>query len=371
MNYSIIIPSKNRSDLMNELLESLSVARSAIEGKSQVIVIDDSDENNKNSIISSCEKYDCRYVNKATTVASKRNYGASLAEYEVLLFLDSDVRVCPGLLTEYDKVFTEKRAKAVVGALEFVGKKYWYWDVVNASPFVKCFYMPKGMKELPWGCSCNIAIDKKLFWELGGFSEDFRYPAGEDVDLGLCISNGRHIRIYSAPEALVYHSNETWRHWKEMHRRVKLYGRADLLLVEKHPECATSTGLFRRNIMYFSMLLLSVILFLVSREWKALLISPIYYVLENIGVALIGKFDYRKFGKISLIKQIAVQNLIHTNERAYLFECLRRGKIGAMNKQLIYSYGQACSFLKFTGYTVALQWVLYLLSIVAMFILII
>ncbi|MBQ7383887.1 MAG: glycosyltransferase [Clostridia bacterium] len=370
MKYSVIIPSKNRADLMNILLESLSAAREKINEDTEVIIVDDSDEKNKEQILQSAETYGAKYIYKACSVSQKRNFGASVATNEVLLFLDSDVRVSPDLFVAYNEIFEAKKAKAVVGALKFEGDKYWYWDVVNASPFVKCFYMPNAMKELPWGCSCNIAINKELFDKIGGFSEDFKYPAGEDVDLGLRISTGLHIKIYSAPKALVYHSNETWRHWKEMHRRVKMYGKADVLLVEKHPECLTSTGIFRRNIMYFSILLISIIFALCTFNWWLLLIPAGYYLLENIGVALIGKFEYRRFGKISLLKQLAVQNLIHTNERAYLLTCLRRGKIGYMGKQLIYSYGQACSFLKFSSNTIVFQWILYLVSLLTILIIV-
>ena len=371
MNYSIIIPSKNRADLMETLLESLSVARKNIEGMTEVLIIDDSDLKNAKQIEESAKKYDCTYIDKTCSVAAKRNYGASLAKYEYLLFLDSDVRVSSNLLQAYDAVYAEKKAKAVVGALEFEGKKYWYWDVVNASPFTKCFYMPKGMKELPWGCSCNISFEKELFQELGGFCEDFAYPAGEDVDIGLRISNGKHIKIYPAPEALVYHSNETWRHYKEMHRRVRVYGKADVLLVEKHPDFVVNSGMFRRTAMYVSVLLMSVVIALFTKCWW-LLTAPVgFYLLENIGMAMFANHEQKRFGKISLLKQLAVQNLVHTNERAYMWECIRSGKFRYLNKHLIYSYGQACSTLRFLRFTMFLQWILYFIAIAAMLIVII
>lgn len=368
MNYSIIIPSKNRADLISLLLESLYAARKNQPSPTEVLIIDDSDPENAEKIRQSAKKYDCKVITKACSVACKRNYGASLAAYDRLLFLDSDVRVPPELLLEYDRVYEEKKARAVVGALEFEGKNYWYWQVVNASPFTKCFYMPKGEPELKWGCSCNISVEKKLFDEVGGFCEDFKYPAGEDVDFGLRISD-RHIKIYSAPKAVVYHSNETWRHYGEMKRRVSVYGKADVLLVEKHPDQVVSGGMFRRVSMYWSILLISV-LFAALRQCWWLLLAPVgFYIFENIGAAIIAKHEYRRFGKISLLKEIAVQHLIHTNERAYMRQCVLSGKFGYLNKQLIYSYGQACSVLKFTRYIMYLQWALYLIILTAVVIL--
>ena len=46
MNYSIVIPSKNRADLMETLLESLLTARNNIEGETEVLIIDDSNQEN-------------------------------------------------------------------------------------------------------------------------------------------------------------------------------------------------------------------------------------------------------------------------------------------------------------------------------------
>ena len=368
MNYSIIIPSKNRADLIAVLLESLSVARQNVPSETEVLLIDDSDAENAGKIAESAQKYGCKVVTKACSVAQKRNYGASLAAYDTLLFLDSDVRVPPDLLVEYDKVYEEKRARMVVGALEFEGKHYWYWDVVNASPFTKCFYMPKGMPELKWGCSCNLSVEKKLFDEVGGFCEDFKYPAGEDVDFGLRVSD-RHIRIYSAPKAVVYHSNEAWRHYREMRRRVSVYGKADVLLTEKHPGEVVNGGMFRRVAMYWSVLLISVLFAALQQCWWLLLAFPAFYLAENVGVAMIAKHEYRRFGKISLLKEIAVQHLVHLNERAYMRQCIRSGKFGYLSRQLIYSYGQACSVLKFSRSTVILQWTLYLIVLTAVMIL--
>lgn len=364
MNYSIIIPNKNRAELLSKLLETLFAARKNIPSASEVLIIDDSNEENAKIIAESAKKYDCKLITKACSVAAKRNYGASLAAYEYLLFLDSDVRVPENLLVEYDKVCDEKKAGVAVGALEFEGKNYWYWDVVNASPFTKCFYMPKGEPTLKWGCSCNILVEKKLFDEIGGFCEDFRFPAGEDVDFGLRISD-RHIPIYSAPKAVVYHSNETWRHYREMRRRVTVYGKADVMLVEKHPDQVVNGGMFRRGLMYWSMLIIAVLFACLQQCWWLLLAPAGYYVLENIGVALIGKHEYKPFGKISLLKELALQHLIHTNENAYLRQCVLSGKFAYLNKQLIYSYGQACSTLKFSRYTMYFQWILYLVSITA------
>lgn len=363
MNYSIIIPNKNRAELIGALMESLTYARKEFKGETEVLIIDDSNAENKAIILEAAKMYDCTVVDKACSVAEKRNYGASLAKYDTLLFLDSDIRVLPSLLNEYGKVFTEKEAYCVVGALEFEGDKYWYWDVVKSTPFTKPFYMPKGMPELPWGCSCNIAVKKWLFDDIGGFCIDFKYPAGEDVDFGLRISNGKHIKIYSAPEAVVYHSNETWRHYKDMKRRVKVYGKADLLLVDKHPQFVVDGGMFRRILMYWSVLITSIIAAFATWCFWFLVVPVGFFVIENLIISIMAKISDRKYNKISLLQELAVQDLIHTNDGGYLWECVRTGKLRSLNKQLIYSYGQAFTTLNFRRKTIFIQMTLYLMAL--------
>lgn len=363
MNCSIIIPNKNRADLIVALMESLSHARAEYEGNTEVLIIDDSDDKNKAIIAEGAEKYDCILVDKACSVAAKRNYGASLAKYDVLLFLDSDVRVLPSLLNEYAKVFRTKKAQAVVGALEFEGKRYWYWEVVKSTPFTKPFYMPKGMPELPWGCSCNIAVKKWLFDEVGGFSPDFKFPAGEDVDFGLKISNGKHIKIYSAPEAVVFHSNETWRHYKEMKHRVSIYGKADVILVDKHPKFVVDGGMFRRIIMYFVVLLTAIAAaLLIGNPWY-LLAAPMFFIAENLIISAMAKISDSKYEKISLLQELAVQDLVHTNDWGFLSECFRSKKPRSLNKQLIYSYGQAFTTLSFRRKTIFIQLTLFMIML--------
>ena len=116
---------------------------------------------------------------------------------------------------------------------------------------------------------------------------------------------------------------------------------------------------------------MSVIIAVLTKCWW-LLTAPVgFYLLENIGIAMFANREQKRFGKISLLKQLAVQNLVHTNERAYMWECIRRGKFSYLNKHLIYSYGQACSTLRFLRFTMFLQWILYFIAIAAMLIVII
>ena len=58
MNYSIIIPSKNRAELIASLLKSLSVARSKTQISTEVLIIDDSDLENSEKIKNSAKQYD-------------------------------------------------------------------------------------------------------------------------------------------------------------------------------------------------------------------------------------------------------------------------------------------------------------------------
>ena len=56
--FSIVIATKGRVELLEELLISVSKARENYEGNSEVLLIDDSNENDVIEIEKMCKKYD-------------------------------------------------------------------------------------------------------------------------------------------------------------------------------------------------------------------------------------------------------------------------------------------------------------------------
>lgn len=135
MDFSIVIPTWNRSHLVDALLKSLFEERNRYDdGRTEVIVVDSSTGEEKESIVSSCKQYDARYIDGDDSVRKKRNKGIRESQYDYILFIDSDVVVEKGLLNEYVDAYKKNnfvRLGGVLGYTEFVGKKTFWWKILE------------------------------------------------------------------------------------------------------------------------------------------------------------------------------------------------------------------------------------------------
>ena len=74
MDFSIVVPTWNRSKLVDALLESLYEERKNYDlGETEVLIVDSSKGEEKAAIMASCEKYDAQYIEGDDSVRKKRN----------------------------------------------------------------------------------------------------------------------------------------------------------------------------------------------------------------------------------------------------------------------------------------------------------
>lgn len=336
--FSIVIATKGRVKLLEDLLVSVSEARSNFDGFSEVLLIDDSNENDVIEIEKMCEKYDARRIYFSPSVAEKRNVGARNAQYDIIMFLDSDCIATPNLLNEHFKLYTDEKVGGVAGYLEFVGEDTWFWQAVDKTPFTICFSFPKWMDTVPWTPTANCSMRKEIFDKIGGFDRSFPdKPGGEDVDLGLRMVKAGYTFKCTA-EGLVYHSKKTWIPVKAMIKRLWHYGSANYYLAEKHPDYVMEI-MPRKTSLYllgFGGIIASSIL--KCNLWILLLI-PIWLLVDiMLSAIFINKFASYK--GTSFLKQCVVQLLILDNELGYVFNCIKKGKPSLINKDVVYFDGQ-------------------------------
>lgn len=336
--FSIVIATKGRVKLLEDLLVSVSEARANFDGPTEVLLIDDSNENDVIEIEKMCEKYDAKRIYFSPSVAEKRNVGARNAQYDIIMFLDSDCIATPNLLNEHYKLYTDEKVGGIAGYLEFVGEDTWFWQAVDKTPFTICFSFPKWMDTVPWTPTANCSMRKKIFDKIGGFDRSFPdKPGGEDVDLGLRMVKAGYIFKCTA-DGLVYHSKKTWIPVKAMIKRLWHYGSANYYLAEKHPDYVMEI-MPRKSSLYllgFGGIIASSIL--KFNLWILLLI-PLWFVLD-IMLSAIFINKYASYKGTSFLKQCVVQLLILDNELGYVFNCLRKGKPSLINKDVVYFDGQ-------------------------------
>lgn len=241
MNFSIVIPTWNRSHLVDALLKSLYEERHRYTlGETEVLIVDSSKDKEKESIVGSCEKYDAIYVEGVDSVRKKRNMGIDLAKYDYILFIDSDVTVKEGLLTSHAQTFIDNADNPKItgsfGVTEFVGKKKFWWRVIENTSFLDSFGFAKQMPYVSWTIGNNVALKKSELLKIGKFEENFPFKlGGDDLDMTYRYTKSGNL-IKTTPSAITYHSRETWNNHKAVHDRAKRWGTMEYYILKRYPE---------------------------------------------------------------------------------------------------------------------------------------
>ena len=122
--------------------------------------------------------------------AANRNHGACHAIGEWLAFLDDDC--IP------DEKWLDEIARVTPASEVIEGKTVCFGRTNH--PLEEIVENVTG--DLLW--SCNLAIRRDVFEQLGGFDEDFLEAGGEDLEFAWRIKQMK-LRVSYAPEAVVYH----------------------------------------------------------------------------------------------------------------------------------------------------------------------
>lgn len=270
MDFSIVIPTWNRSHLVDALLKSLFEERNRYQdGKTEVIVVDSSTGEEKTSIVSSCEKYDVKYLEGDDSVRKKRNKGIRKSKYEYILFIDSDVVVEKGLLDEYAAAYQKNsfvKLGGILGYTEFVGKKTFWWKILELTSLVNSFSFARDYLFHSWTIGNNVSFKKSVLEEIGMFEENFPFKlGGDDLDMTYRVTKAGYM-IGSAPNAVTYHSRETWNNFKAIHNRAMRWGTMERLICNRHKELYKRV-IPKNYILILLSLLVSLLVGVISENW--------------------------------------------------------------------------------------------------------
>lgn len=229
-SFSIVIPTYRRQEDLCQCLDLLAPYFSSPPPPSQamapslaieVIVSDDAADPQLCALLQ--QRYPwCRYTaGPARGPAANRNHGAQQATAEWLAFTDDDCLPQPGWIEAYARHSDQ-------------------WDVLEGLTSA-ADRRTRLDQECPinetggylW--SCNFAIRRDRFLQLGGFNEHFPAAAMEDVDLNRRI-NQAGLRRRFLPSAEVKHP---WRSRKGR-RFLRAKARSIATYVRLHPETARS-----------------------------------------------------------------------------------------------------------------------------------
>ena len=224
---SVVVCTHNGATTLNECLSSMAELRYP---DYEVLLIDDGSRQRIAEIAKGFPQVRYHHQEHAGLSAA-RNAGARLASGSIIAYTDDDCLAHPDWLLHLSHAFADESVAAAGGPNIPPAPRNRIERVVAAAPGSPAHVLldDTEAEHLP---GCNLAIRKEALQQVGGFQDEFR-TAGDDVDICWRLrETGR--RLVFVPGAMVWH-----------HRRFSIrayltqqhgYGRAEALLMKKHPE---------------------------------------------------------------------------------------------------------------------------------------
>jgi glycosyltransferase involved in cell wall biosynthesis len=174
---SVVVPTKDRAELLVEQLEAL--ASQSYSGPWELIVVDNgpSVDQTPEVVEAFAGRIPVRFVIAAERSGASfaRNAGAEAALGDYLLFVDDDDRVTPGWLEAMARA--AEHADIIQGKNRFV---YCGSDGIDTITISESEGLSDAWGFLPCVSGANSGIHKDLFREVGGFNE--RYKRAQDLE---------------------------------------------------------------------------------------------------------------------------------------------------------------------------------------------
>lgn len=177
---SVIIPTYNRGWIIGDCVRALA-SQDLPADEYEIIVVNDGSTDSTADILKELQKELSNLIvinqqNKGPAAA--RNAGLKVAKGDVVIFVDSDVVVCPGFLKDHLR-FHEKNKNLIVQGFvlrvpdkSFVDCSRWRFKL---SSYTGAVFVTE-----------NVSVRREHIVEIGGFDENFGRRMGwQDLDVGL------------------------------------------------------------------------------------------------------------------------------------------------------------------------------------------
>jgi glycosyltransferase involved in cell wall biosynthesis len=217
--FSVIVPTRNRSMPLIDLLNSLA-EQEAVPLEWEVIVVDNGSTDNTFEVVKQMmitSPLDIRYVYEAKVgLHHARHRGAVEARGEFLGYLDDDMILTPTWIQGVE-MLAERKAQAVVGRIlpRWEAKVPDWLEMMNKNGVLGYLGLLNLGEDRIRIDSClvfggNCFLPKHLLFDLGGFHPDgmplelIRYRGDGETALMKRFAEGKHVAYYD-PRATVYH----------------------------------------------------------------------------------------------------------------------------------------------------------------------
>jgi len=243
---SVVVPTHNRSELLRRTLAGL-LEQSAPAGSYEIVVVDDGSTDDTPQVIQESARLAAGRLRQlrqdAKGPAAARNLGVREAKGRLILFTGDDCLPDRRLIEEHLKAHREEGDVGVIGHIT------WHPDL-EVTPFMAFLEdgVQFGFRKIKdphdvsfWHCySSNLSLSRRWLEKVGGFDEDFKHAAWEDIELGYRLHQ-RGLRLVYRPQAVTYHHHPTTLERYLVRQRIA--GRSAALFYRKHPEVAEDLGI--------------------------------------------------------------------------------------------------------------------------------
>jgi len=286
---SIIVPISGRTFYLKQLLESFQLSLKP--GIPTELLIIDNSNNEQHSILIKelTQQFNVKYYHTERGVVRARNHGASHANYDYLLFVDSDCTLDRNILVEYEKSIDAEKIDCSAGKTIFKGQESIWWRLLKDSHYLFPFKWCEWNIRLLWAPMSNFLVKKDIFHLVGGFNSVLSpQEASEDVDFGIRLSNSGYT-ITKTPRCIVYHTTETWNKLSSIVERFFRFGRGEARLIQLHKKYRLGLPSLANFVLIALILLLLSVLIGFKTLTEAIVLSIPIALVINMTVTWIQK----------------------------------------------------------------------------------
>ena len=156
--------------------------------------------------------YELKFIaaNSTTNRAVGRNQGVAAAQHEIVLLLDSDLEISPGLLYHHLEAYSDNGTAAVMGEIflpEFVKKNRWLRFMDSDYRSTRRWAATTEAQTSPplrYVNTANFSVRKALYQACGGHCETIDDHEAENIDLAHRINALKQGIIRFQPEAVAF-----------------------------------------------------------------------------------------------------------------------------------------------------------------------
>jgi glycosyltransferase involved in cell wall biosynthesis len=210
VRFSVVIPLYNKAESVSRTLASITQQRLA---PAEIIVIDDgSTDGSADKVMALNIPHLTLVKQKNQGVSAARNYGVSLANNELIAFIDADDEWSPFYLEEMSKLIARfpqqscfaSHYQKVLGAGDYRDPKLALDNPAPGGAVLQNYFKVSAEGDLPFMPS-SLVITARLFKQLGGF------PAGEAMgeDQALFSKIALHSSIVYSPLVLMFYHTQS------------------------------------------------------------------------------------------------------------------------------------------------------------------